>query len=316
MSFAAESWAWDQQCGDGIAKSVLAYLSFRASRRTAECWPSLRTIVRAVEHTERAVRKALAGLVKAGKVERERRYAASGRCISTLYRLPVTAEPVTDSPAEPTPANSQETPPLPTPANSQDKPSSKKDSTEEEREAAPQAAPPAPEAGQDILLVKEEEPASPPPAHKTPWPDEPPLEIVQLVLEAGYEPDELLEEIADWCRDRDRKSADWPAFTRRWVRRQKRFDADKGKVRNSFIAKILEERGAAPWPASAGGIVIDGMAEPAPPPPPPRARAAPPYEPWKMPPPRAASDEEPSRFQAPARSVAEQIAALGGGPKA
>jgi hypothetical protein len=188
-----------------------------------------------------------------------------------------------------------------------------KNPTEEERDARARdgglaPASPSPEAEQDILLVKEEEPASPPSAHKTPWPDEPPPEIVQLVLEAGYEPDELLEEIADWCRDRDRKSADWPAFTRRWVKRQKRFDADKGKERNGFIAKILEERGAAPRPA--GGIVIDGTAEP---PPPPRARAAPPYEPWKHVLPRAVSDEEPSRFQAPARTVAEQIAALAGG---
>jgi hypothetical protein len=91
MSFAAEGWAYDQQCGGGIAKSVLAYLAFRADRRTGECWPSFATIVKAVEHAEGPVRAALRHLVGRKLIERDPQFARNGRCTSTRYRLPVVA---------------------------------------------------------------------------------------------------------------------------------------------------------------------------------------------------------------------------------
>jgi hypothetical protein len=90
MSFAAENWAWGQDCGGGVAKSVLAYLSFKADRYNGKCWPGLDTIIKAVQHTERAVRKALDELVRRKLIEREQRFDKKGRCITTLstgYRL-------------------------------------------------------------------------------------------------------------------------------------------------------------------------------------------------------------------------------------
>jgi hypothetical protein len=213
MSFAAESWAWDQSCGDGIAKSVLAYLAFRADRNTGEAWPAMGTIVRAVEHGERAVRKAVAKLVKAGKVERLRRFAANGRCTSTLYRLPVTSAPAVESAALPTPADSQETPPLPTPANSQEEPLSKEESNQEKEERGAPASPPPPslppspaeivvEGSKEARRIEEELP-------EAPEDPEPEPELKQLAVEAGQDPAEVPEELRDCASGRRKVPADW-----------------------------------------------------------------------------------------------------------
>jgi hypothetical protein len=211
MSFAAESWAWDQQCGNGIAKSVLAYLGFRASRNTGEAWPSLATIVKAVEHGERPVRAAVKQLVKHGKVERQHRFAANGRCISTLYRLPVVA-----ATAEATPADQQETPSVPTPADQQGKPSSKEDSTGRKEERAAPASPPPPPPPPPVVDFPteakeasriEEEPVSAPEPEPEP---EPGPEERQLAREAGFDPDtEVAEELRECVRGGRVPVASW-----------------------------------------------------------------------------------------------------------
>lgn len=262
MSFAAETWAWDQSCGDGVAKSVLAYLSFRADRHTAEAWPAIATIVKAVEHTERSVRKALAKLVKAGKVEREQRYAANGRCISTLYRLPVASAPAE---AVPTPANEQET----TPANKQEKPSVLNHQKErEEREStSPQAAPPAPAPLRDEkVALKEAEAPRPKRPQRTPLPDNwtPSREERQLAREAGFSEADIgcmAETFRDWASEKGAHSCDWSASWRKWVRREPKFRA-KGSQRRSRPTgddiKAVMAKYRAPYAFT--GATIEGVA--------------------------------------------------------
>lgn len=99
MSFTAEHWAWEQDCGSGVAKSVLVYLAYCAGRQNGECFPGLDTIVLRVGHTERAVRKAIAGLIELGLVRREARKTALGRITSPRYILPVVS--VCNQPVEP-----------------------------------------------------------------------------------------------------------------------------------------------------------------------------------------------------------------------
>jgi hypothetical protein len=255
MSFAAEDWAWNQHCGSGIAKAVLGYLAFRADRHSGECWPSLPNIVRAVEHTERAVRHALDDLVQRNLVERERRHAGNGRCISTRYRLPVAsaaaeapdpaAEPaelvlgrgVNDAAeAEPTPAQTQGTLPSPTPAQTQGEPSlSKKDSTRESesacaraqgasssepRHATSEVRAPSQAAGQV------ERSARPVVSHThrgprgTPLPDDwaPSADDRHFARSLGLDPNEIMVEFADHHHAMGSFRADWSAAWRRWCR--------------------------------------------------------------------------------------------------
>jgi hypothetical protein len=103
VSFAALNWAYEQKCGSGIAKSVLVYLANCANLADGECYPSVATIVRNTEHTEDAVRKALARLVSKGLVEREHQFARHGGYNSTRYRLPVTSGVPQDFTGTPSP---------------------------------------------------------------------------------------------------------------------------------------------------------------------------------------------------------------------
>lgn len=112
MSFTALNWAWEQTCPSGVAKSVLVYLANCASQEGGECYPSIRTICRCVQHHDAAVRKALKDLVAADMLEITEQSAENGRRRSNLYRLPVTS-------LAPTPAKSRGYPKAPTPAKSQ-----------------------------------------------------------------------------------------------------------------------------------------------------------------------------------------------------
>jgi Helix-turn-helix domain len=85
MSFSAQSWAWDQQCRSGVAKSVLLYLA-NCSDTNGECFPSIPAIARKVQHGEAAVKRALHHLETDGQVEREARHRRTYR-----FRLPVVA---------------------------------------------------------------------------------------------------------------------------------------------------------------------------------------------------------------------------------
>ena len=255
MSFAAEYWAWEQRCGGVVAKSVLAYLSFRASRHTGDCWPSMATIVRAVEAGEVAVRKAVKELVKRGKVEREQRYARNGRCISTLYRLPVVAVPSSaelepdpmpvrpDSGVlvepEPTPSNSRETPPPPTPSNSREKPLGSKIQPEEkeERERASARAPAGPPSVDSKTPAEGSKQREAPArrARGTPLPDDwnPTAADRAFARARGYDPAELVLAFALKQRDLGNVSADWSAKFQLWVINEPKFEQRRQSVPGS-----------------------------------------------------------------------------------
>jgi len=253
MSFTAETWAWNEHCGSGIAKAVLIYLGFRADRRTGECWPSLPSIVRAVEHTERSVRAALAELVRQGKVKRERRHARDGRCISTRYRLAVVCAAVEESdlaaePAEvaldtcesaavepePTPAKTQGTPPPPTPAFLQGEPLSQKDSTDKASESARTRAPAQPPLTGDQNLPRRgasETATDLPPASRrrgergTPLPDDwnPTADDRAFARSLDLDPGEIVLQFADHYRATGGVRADWSAAWRKWCRNEPQF---------------------------------------------------------------------------------------------
>jgi hypothetical protein len=89
MSFSALNWAWDQKCPSGVAKSVLVYLANCASQEGGDCYPSVPTIARKVQHKEDTVRKALKALAAANLLEIEQRRLPNRRQTSNRYRLPV-----------------------------------------------------------------------------------------------------------------------------------------------------------------------------------------------------------------------------------
>jgi hypothetical protein len=113
MSFTALNWAWEQEChGGGVAKAVLVYLANCASQDGGDCFPSLGKICRRVQHTERAVRKAVASLIEQRLIEKEPRLTVTGRCTSPHYRLPVVPLATPAKTQGSTPVNSQESPPV------------------------------------------------------------------------------------------------------------------------------------------------------------------------------------------------------------
>ena len=56
----------------------------------------------------------------------------------------------------------------------------------------------------------------------------PPEEVRRLAREAGYAPDEIMAEMADWARATGARSADWIATSRNWIRRERRFQRQPG----------------------------------------------------------------------------------------
>jgi hypothetical protein len=116
-----------------------------------------------------------------------------------------------------------------------------KNPPEEERESPPQAAAPASSSTENLVEVGEASqqgadnkgvpaaPPAPPPAarsaRRTPLPDDwaPPPEVRQMAIEAGYDPAEIMEEMADWARATGARSADWTATGRNWIRREGKF---------------------------------------------------------------------------------------------
>jgi hypothetical protein len=102
----------------------------------------------------------------------------------------------------------------------------------------PQAAPPSPSPPPVVVVGVEgkqascqeqggadrpEPPTAPRSARKTAWPeDQPPPGVRELVIAAGYG-GEVVQAMGDWCRDRAHRSADWPAWARRWIAREGTF---------------------------------------------------------------------------------------------
>ena len=68
------------------ALSVYIYLRDRANKH-GECWPAIPTIARDMKISVSTVKRALHDLEKAGLIQREQRYRASGGKSSLLYTL-------------------------------------------------------------------------------------------------------------------------------------------------------------------------------------------------------------------------------------
>lgn len=67
------------------AKSVYIYLKDHANKEGA-CWPGIKTIAAGVSLSRSTVKRALDDLVRAGLVEKSRRWRENGSLSSNLYR--------------------------------------------------------------------------------------------------------------------------------------------------------------------------------------------------------------------------------------
>lgn len=68
------------------AKVVLIYLEDHANKEGA-CWPGIKTIAAGVSLSRSTVKRALDDLVRAGLVEKTRRWRENGSLTSNLYRV-------------------------------------------------------------------------------------------------------------------------------------------------------------------------------------------------------------------------------------
>ena len=68
------------------AKAVLFYLKDHADSE-GKCWPGIRTIAGDLGLSKSTVKRALDDLVRAGVVEREKRWRGNGSLSSNLYRI-------------------------------------------------------------------------------------------------------------------------------------------------------------------------------------------------------------------------------------
>jgi hypothetical protein len=239
MSYSAIGWAENINLGprSGTRRVLLLVLADMMNRTTGRLNPKVSTLVRKTGRSERCVQYALRWLEAAGLLTQ---LAQAGRH-SCHYVLHVGSVPRFQV-APQAGANLHPKPASFAPqagANLHPEPREDFNQEGEPRESAPAAPPPpAPPSPQvDEILVDEGKqgcrqvgPVSAvvptrvvKGSRKTHWPEDPPPEVRQMVMEAGYDPDEMIEEMADWCRDRDHQSADWPAFARRWIRREGTF---------------------------------------------------------------------------------------------
>ena len=68
-------------------KSVYATLCMFAVNRTADCWPSRKTLIKKAGVSDRTLRNSLQALQDRGFIEVVHRYASDGRQLSNLYVL-------------------------------------------------------------------------------------------------------------------------------------------------------------------------------------------------------------------------------------
>lgn len=85
MSYAAQTWARKLVVGNGIAKAVLRHLADVADGDGYSSY-GFETICREVEHTPRAVAKAIAYLVEHNFLEKREQHL-NGKCLSPVWRV-------------------------------------------------------------------------------------------------------------------------------------------------------------------------------------------------------------------------------------
>jgi hypothetical protein len=104
MSGKATGWARDQWCSGGLtAKAVLLLMGDYATGPRHELWPSVETMARELQTTDRTIFRTLNSLEADGLIWRSARTLGSGKRTSTLYRLMVDGRvsPDTVSPLSP-----------------------------------------------------------------------------------------------------------------------------------------------------------------------------------------------------------------------
>ena len=236
-------------------RAYLRYLAKRSNYQDGQCNPRVATIQRDLGCSERTARGRRRFWERLGALEVEhrgwQRASQYNLRADRLEALTVAESRRQNCPSELplrngkiAPQNAEKLPPYMEPRES--------NQGDELREPAPQAATPAPVSSSSVDLAVEAEgkqasgrqqggadrpepPQVSRSARRTPLPDDwsPPPEVRDLAIEAGYDPDEIMEEIADWCRDRDHRSADWLAFARRWIRREAKFRRSGPAARSS-----------------------------------------------------------------------------------
>src|SRR5271154_3447776 len=89
MSIMAVSWVLEQSKATGAARLVLLSIANHASEDGDSCWPSIRTIAREANLSERAVQYALPSLERLGELRLER---GTGRGHTHRFFLPTLKE--------------------------------------------------------------------------------------------------------------------------------------------------------------------------------------------------------------------------------
>lgn len=91
MSIEAMNWAYQQQVGDGISKSILVALANQADQ-DGKCWPSIDYIQRRTEFARATVVNRIAQLEAAGYLQKEKRAGDGGGRKSSVYHLNIEAK--------------------------------------------------------------------------------------------------------------------------------------------------------------------------------------------------------------------------------
>lgn len=99
MSFSLTSWAWKQTCPSSAAKLVLLCLADHSNADGSNARPpAIKTICKETQLAEHTVRNALSKLQEVRFIERIERFAATGRCQTTEYRLIIRETTLADLP--------------------------------------------------------------------------------------------------------------------------------------------------------------------------------------------------------------------------
>jgi hypothetical protein len=254
MSASAQAWAETVNLGPrtGFARKLLAYLAWRMNHKSGLINPSIERMMADLGRCERSIRYGLRLLESVGLLDQHRR----GRGRTCRYTLHVGRTPNLSAarrrrngskcaPQQPEvcPSNGAKC----APRTPQSVPPELSEGFNQEGEprvgAHARATPTAPQGRNSSI-------------RKTTFADAPIRELRQLAIEAGFDPDDLTEEMGDWCADEDHRSADWMAFGRRWVRREREY-AQQRAARQPQTTSLFEQyfaNEAPSWPMQEAAL--------------------------------------------------------------
>ena len=249
MSFSAMSWARIVSFGSATRKAIIFVLSDHHNGGSGRCDPGIETIAREADASLRATEINLRWLERAGAITVLRRQGRPNSYILNFaWGVPACQQRTRRTPA-PNAGVTMGTPAFEcvkqaqTPAPDAPEPE-RKNLTGKEEEREPPASPPLTQPPSRIEFLVETQqarrseraPAAPPArSARSPLPDDwgPSPEERRLAVEAGFDPTELVTEMADSARANAARSADWSASFRRWTRRETKFRAARSTPRSS-----------------------------------------------------------------------------------